>query len=146
MSEIQAFFWLNVYGKITHIQRGSIAGEASDMYYLYDPHGNKVTTDLSKYLATEEINLYVRDAQGNVMAVYNHQGSWASNNLRLKEHHLYASSRLGIIQQDVDVDQDYRVSPISADLIGNTFTYTYQRGYRNYELTNNLGNVLRNHY
>lgn len=132
----------NVYGKITHIQRGSIAGEASDIYYMYDPHGNKVTTDLSKYLATEEVNLYVRDAQGNVMAVYNHQGTPFSTNLRLKEHHLYGSSRLGIIQRDIDVDQNYRVTPVAADLIGNTFTYTYQRGYRNYELTNHLGNVL----
>lgn len=63
---------------------------------------------------------------GNTMAVY----TGTSSALKLSEQHLYGSSRLGVWNRDVDMD---------AGLPNN---YTFTRGYKFFELSNHLGNVL----
>jgi RHS repeat-associated protein len=88
----------------------------------------------------------VRDAQGNVLAVYQHvyAPGGGVGPLKLKEHHVYGSSRLGIVRRDVDVTSilNPKKTPVPEDLIGNTYVYTAERGWKLYELTNHLGNVL----
>jgi RHS repeat-associated protein len=60
-------------------------------------------------------NRYIRDASGNVMAVYKEEEPI--------EHHLYGSSRLGLALDKARPGQ-------------------LKLGHRNYELSNHLGNVL----
>jgi RHS repeat-associated protein len=64
---------------------------------------------------------YVRDASGNVMAVYKTSGT---TNLTLEEQHIYGSSRLGIFKKDKTIKNKARAL-----------------GERQYELTDHLGNV-----
>ena len=93
---------------------------------------------------THDVSYYIRDAQGNVLAIYNKQhnayyntetgeNSQQTYHLNQKEQHLYGSSRLGIVQLDRQMSM---MSWSGADLI------TQNQGIRNYELTNHLGNVL----
>ena len=78
---------------------------------------------------------YVRDAAGNVMAVYKEQ---PSGTVSLEETHLYGSSRLGIAmahaQADVGISigKDYDTAKI----------VIFTRGEKFFELSNHLGNVL----
>jgi putative cell wall-binding protein len=64
---------------------------------------------------------YVRDASGNVMAVYKTSGT---TNLTLEEQHIYGSSRLGIFKKDKTIKNKARAL-----------------GERRYELTDHLWNV-----
>ncbi len=93
-----------------------------------------------------EHHWYVRDAQGNVLAVYQHVfgPNFTLGPLKLKEHHVYGSSRLGIVRRDVDVTSilNPKKTPVTEDLIGNTYVYTVERGWKLYELPNHLVNVL----
>lgn len=73
----------------------------------------------------------MRDAQGNVMAVYTHTESDTAT-FELTEQHIYGSSRIGMVKTNIDM------------LV--TFTednYFYRSlGEKRYELSNHLGNVL----
>ncbi|MCK7556240.1 RHS repeat-associated core domain-containing protein [Chitinophaga sedimenti] len=69
----------------------------------------------------------MRDAQGNVLAVYEQIGDGP---IKWKEQHNYGSSRVGLWKPDVDASvTDYDLA-------------WYGGRKRNYELTNHLGNVL----
>jgi hypothetical protein len=80
ISEIE---W-SVYGKIKKITKTNAL-----ITYGYDAAGNRIF----KQINGEATTLYVRDASGNVMSVY--EGANASS-LKQTEVHLYGSSRLGI--------------------------------------------------
>ena len=133
----------NVYGKILGIYRGAGAGQASSINYRYDPSGNRVSKALYFNGGSPRYNWYVRDAQSNVMAVYEMKANenWSAGPLKLIEHHLYGSSRLGLIQRDQNVFQG-RGDSAFASLIGKTYWTTTDRGMKVYELSNHLGNVL----
>ena len=85
---------------------------------------NKNTTDgTDKFVTT----YYVRDPQGNVLAVYEHKhGDSGNGTFTLTEQHLYGASRLGMKKRD---------SALNATN-ANESPATY------YELTNHLGNVM----
>lgn len=118
----------DVYGKIRTITKAS-----GTITYSYDASGNRVSKT-----AGGVTTWYARDAQGNVMAVYQ-KGS--DGLLRLKEHHLYGSSRLGLNQRDQNMSVT-KVTPVNGGLIGNTYSFSQERGQKVYELNNHLGNVL----
>jgi RHS repeat-associated protein len=84
----------------------------------------------------------VRDASGNVMAVYSLTGNNINTStLNLSETHLYGSSRLGIFNRTVNMD----VAPAgtgTANLLGITTSDNFARGNKFFELSNHLGNVL----
>jgi len=69
---------------------------------------------------------YIRDAQGNPLAIYDDKNS----NINWREQHLYGSSRLGIFIPDVRLGTD------------SSYTSWDSTGRKRYELTNHLGNVL----
>ena len=81
----------------------------------------------------------MRDAQGNIMSTYTAKGNASELKdliLKQSEKYLYGSSRLGLMTVDEGVDGKpaqmqyyYGVKP-------------YERGFKQYELTNHLGNVL----
>jgi RHS repeat-associated protein len=96
-----------VYGKID-----SITKSGSNIKYRYNTTGQRVAKTVGS-LNT----YYVRDAQGNTLALYSDS---ASSIQHWKEQHLYGSSRLGIW------------TPGDWGIIGN----------RHYELSDHRGNVV----
>lgn len=99
--------------------------------FAYDGLGNRISKTIMPQNVT---TLYTRDAQGNTMGVYEANTSGAvATDLRLKEHHIYGSSRLGLEQKNIQITNN------------NTFTPTIisnQVGDKRYELSNHLGNVM----
>ncbi|WP_152267311.1 RHS repeat domain-containing protein [Agriterribacter humi] len=117
-----------VYGKIA-----SITKSGNPMQYGYDATGNRITKTLS---ATKE-GYYVRDAQGNVLALYAYDNSsftWA-------EQHLYGSSRLGIVTPGFTIQSTTPLANANYNATGDPVTNGTE-GKRMYELTNHLGNVM----
>ncbi len=87
----------NVYGKVSEVvpQQGSVKPLVQ---YLYDPAGNRVSKRVTKDGVTTSTH-YVRDAQGNPMAVYQQK----NNQLTLSEQPLYGSDRLGLYRPDLAI-------------------------------------------
>lgn len=145
ISAIDSVKW-NVYGKMQHIYKHSATygTQANGLHYYYDPSGNRtgmaVLYNPSSY---NEYTWYVRDAQGNVMAVYKANGASLSTiTLKLREHYIYGSSRLGVINRNMDVDQP-RLTPDNGNAnLGTAYLATFTRGDKLFEFTNHLGNVL----
>jgi RHS repeat-associated protein len=108
----------SVYGKILGFTQGTVG----NVTYKYDPSGNRV----SKTIGTLS-TYYVRDAQGNTMAVYDNK----DNAINWREQHLYGSSRLGIWAPDI-----VAINSATAN------TAWYATGKKEYELNNHLGNVM----
>jgi RHS repeat-associated protein len=118
-----------VYGKIKAIDKTS----GPDLSYGYDPAGNR-TLKQATVGADVTKTFYIRDAQGNTLAIYSKKNADA---LKWNEQHLYGSSRLGLWQWDTTVPA---VPPI---VLNNTPIYdSLPIGMRTYELSNHLGNVL----
>ena len=129
----------SVYGKILEITRtATTANPVSKITYTYVAQGNRISKTVLKNTGSKIYTWYVRDAQGNVLSVYTSQGNpsdLASLPLSVSERNIYGSSRLGIYSKSVNVDN----GPVHMTDSNST---KYYRGYRQYELTNHLGNVL----
>lgn len=114
-----------VYGKIKEIIK-----TGGNIVYEYDAAGNRISK-----LYNNKRTIYVRDAMGNVIAVYESESNASPVQ---KESHLYGSSRIGL-QQTLTVPPD-EISLIGG--YGTALLSTFTRGEKLYELTNHLGNVL----
>ncbi len=116
-----------VYGKVKTVTK---TDGSQKIEYLYDASGNRTvktvrTVNLQTNVATVLSTYYVRDAQGNVLSVYDDNGT----PLRQKELYLYGSSRLGIFRPNG-----------SRSLAANgIYSRVLQR--KEYELADHLGNV-----
>jgi len=120
-----------VYGKINRIMKSN--GGSTVIDYGYDPGGNRTYKKVNTN-DTITNTFYVRDAQGNVLAIYSKK---QEEGLKWDEQHLYGSSRLGMWRYDTLV-------PTVAPVVGEA-TSIYDSlllGSRSYELSNHLGNVL----
>jgi RHS repeat-associated protein len=134
---ISSIQW-TVYGKIASITKT----DGYSLAYTYDASGNRIEKIYYKgasiAAAGEQVHYtwYVRDAKGNVMAVYEKKGSAGAP--RHTETHLYGSSRLGIVKEltktPVDLDGDIYVKLLEK--------HTFTRGEKFFEISNHLGNVL----
>nr|MBP9549215.1 hypothetical protein [Chitinophagales bacterium] len=88
----------NVYGKISSIDKVS----GPDLTFAYDPMGNrimKLVDDGSALIYT----YYLRDAQGNVLSTYSRIDDATEDIITLSELHIYGSSRLGIMVEELDM-------------------------------------------
>ena len=86
---------------------------------------NKNETNGDKIVTT----YYVRDPQGNVLAVYEYKhGESGNGTFTLAEQHLYGASRLGMRKRDLALN--------TTNANESTTPVTH------YELTNHLGNVM----
>jgi RHS repeat-associated protein len=103
-----------VYGKIAGIEK---TDAAQNIAYSYDAAGNRVSK-----LYNNTSSYYVRDAQGNTLAVYTKNGNTAA---QWEEQYLYGSSRLGLWRPQPD--QTHK---------------GWVEGRKSYELSNHLGNVM----
>jgi hypothetical protein len=121
--QIASVKW-TLYGKISQIGKA----DSSSLEYKYDAAGNRVYKQYTQK-DTVEKTWYVRDAQGNVLAVYGNKNG--DNQTYWKEQHLYGSSRLGVWNSDLNM----------ATLVASDTTWL-KKGTKRYELTNHLGNVL----
>lgn len=114
----------SVYGKIKSI---NFSGNRS-LSYKYDVAGNRIYKEYFNGTTTYK-TWYVRDAQGNSLAVYGNNGTpqtyW-------KEQQLYGSSRLGMWMPEMAV----------TGTVGNPTTLWSQANLTRYELSNHLGNTL----
>ncbi|WP_207513814.1 EndoU domain-containing protein [Longitalea luteola] len=140
---ITSISW-TVYGKISRI----VKGDSVDIRYVYDAGGNRIGKTVVKTGSTDTARTwYVRDAQGNVMSVYE-AGKPAVNNghLTQSELHLYGSSRIGLLRRKLDMgyqpDPGADPSKITMPLLGTGDSLTFVRGDKLFELSNHLGNVL----
>ncbi|WP_428741573.1 DUF6443 domain-containing protein [Tenacibaculum sp.] len=116
-----------VSGKVAKIVKN-----AKTISFAYDGLGNrlsKTVTDTNGEVKT----FYVRDAQGNVLAVYENNKSGTNNKLAVKEYQIYGSSRLGLVNVNEELTATEFVQ-------GDDFERTI--GKKRYELSNHLGNVL----
>ena len=92
----------------------------------------------------DKTDYYLRDAQGNIMAVYSvgvEPGSYSG--FKVKEFNIYGSSRLGVLQDVTILDPEYYSEGIPNPNNPATPSHTTRPlGKKRYELTNHLGNVL----
>ncbi|MEO5684262.1 MAG: RHS repeat-associated core domain-containing protein [Chitinophagaceae bacterium] len=126
-----------VYGKIRSIDKA----DGTSIVYDYDASGNRVQRQTAEG-RNKTITYYIRDAQGNTIAVYSWQGrsnatpaaGAAGNGVTGQtwdEQHLYGSSRLGMWKPGITVPA-----------VLNPSTGAVQVGSKFFELTNHLGNVM----
>ena len=96
--------------------------------------GNRVKKKVVEDDGDSIITYYVRDAQGNMMATYRKTGTSPDDTLFVQDKYLYGSSRLGSYSYVTEVKT----------ITEHTDTNRYRRtlGYKSYELSNHLGNVL----
>jgi RHS repeat-associated protein len=127
---IERITW-RVDGKVKSIERPSDSGK-KNVSFDYNAFGNRI----AKHVFDDDWNLekstyYILDAQGNQLSMYEHTVDSNQVNFTLAERNIYGSSRLGRTNLAVNMYSSTPEAPISEVL-----------GYKNYELSNHLGNVL----
>jgi RHS repeat-associated protein len=132
---ITGIIW-NVNGKIREIQRNATgANPVTNIQFEYDAGGNRISKRVQLNTGAVTFTWYVRDVTGNIMAVYNSNGTGSTYNsytLTVQEQNIYGSARLGIIKRNIDVKNAFtRLNPDN-----------FVRGNKLYELSNHLGNVM----
>ncbi|MGZ3890502.1 MAG: RHS repeat domain-containing protein, partial [Mucilaginibacter sp.] len=133
VEEIQNIGW-SVYGKMKTLTRISTSTRP-ELTFKYDASGNRVSKRVhipGNPSTSDVIYYYLRDAQGNVMAVYQQHQLRSSQRLDLQEQHVYGSSRLGLLNNLINMN--FATLPGAAT--------SRVMGIKSYELTNHLGNVM----
>ena len=125
-----------VYGKIETISK---AGNTT-IQYSYDAAGNRINKTVNQ-AGNTNTTVYVRDAQGNTLSVYEQNSTLNSGHFTQSELHLYGSSRLGIYNLNKDLTL---TPPANTNLgSGNSGGFgIFERNKKFFELSNHLGNVL----
>ena len=107
-----------------------ILGGLTQNFFAYDAMQNRIKK--RKVVSGSDIStFYVRDAQGNVLAVYEKNGTTVT----WKEQHLYGSSRLGTVEPGVA----WTTTPVATPHFRSTRILNY--GWKRYEVNDHLGNV-----
>lgn len=160
--EIEEIKW-NAYGKVVEVIRTATCMDKPDLVYEYDAFGQrtkKVVKSRTGGVLDHEKNWqttwYSRDAQGNVMAVYDHYSFYndgdnsAHENIKLHEWDLYGSGRLGTRTPEKILlawrNYEWISSTVTSEAIlplPDLDDIHYRHlGEKTFELTNHLGNVI----
>ncbi|NIG52803.1 RHS repeat domain-containing protein [Chitinophaga sp. Cy-1792] len=124
----------NSYGKIDRIKRSG----KPDISYFYDVAGNRISKQVG-----DVSTWYVRDGSGNVMGVYvKGDPSINNGNLTRTEAYMFGVSRLGVMEEVVNVESPVSQLLVNMPGLGEATTSGFQRGNRYYEISNHLGNVI----
>jgi YD repeat-containing protein len=115
----------NIYGKIT-----SITKNGRTTTYTYDAKGDRITRT-----AGGKLGVYIRDATGHSMSVYEKE---ASTIYRQTEVYLYGSDQLGIVGEKTATSSTLTLAAGYGVATINTFI----RGEKSMEVKNHLGNVM----
>ena len=136
--EISEIHW-RVDSKISEIVRTSGSAK-KNLKFEYDAMGNRVAKHVYAGSVLESSTYYVRDAQGNVMGVYEHKmdAENAVMEYKLIERNIYGSAQVGICKDTVDLN----ITNASGSLTQATYYHARQLNHRQYSLSNHLGNVL----
>jgi RHS repeat-associated protein len=143
--KIDEIIW-RVDSKISQVKKANVDDNKS-LKFEYDAMGNRIAKHVysnNSFLNADLLKstYYLRDASGNVMAVYELTSTPANpgNNtlgetsMKVTERHIYGSSRLGMDVQSVElIDQQSPLLDTSQFRI---------LGLKQYEISNHLGNVL----
>jgi len=136
-----------VYGKVKSITRydgfsktvNSSTIYPSDLEFLYDATGNRIakiekTRDASglKSSAEWKNTYYIRDAQGNEMAIYKYYFQNTHAHFKLTEQPMFGSSRLGS-----DYDTLELISALPQSIV-----FSHTLGNKQFELSNHLSTIL----
>ncbi len=107
---------------------------------MYSADDAETNATLSSGSVLETSTYYFRDAQGNVMGVYEHKmdAENAVLEYRLIERNIYGSAQVGICKDTVDLN----ITNASGALTQATNYHARQLNHRQYSLSNHLGNVL----
>ncbi len=114
----------NVYGKIAAIEKKN----GDEITYSYDAAGNRISENFNN-----EYTFYLRDASGNMVSTYTANDTTNNGNLTQSDVELYGSSRLGIDQLNLDV-QDLKQATAESR--------AKKYGSKRFELTEHRGNVM----
>jgi len=133
-ANLTAVNW-TVYGKMSRIAKS----DGSTIAYGYDVGSNRITKSYATTSGTTTSH-YVRDAQGQVLAVYQYKldGSGVVTEGDWLEQHLYGSSRLGVLSPGKVLSG----AKLGSDAYVEEEDKTKEAGRRLFELTNHLGNVM----
>ena len=135
--KIAKIIW-RVDGKVKEIQR--ISGSSKrNTKFDYDAMGNRIAKhEFTSAGALKKSTYYMLDAQGNTLSVYERAVNTSSATVSFvqAERHIYGSSRLGVMNANVNVMYTSTLPSYVMTLV------EHKIGDRNYELTNHLGNVL----
>jgi RHS repeat-associated protein len=131
---IHQIVW-RVDGKVREINRTSTSTR-SRLKFDYDAMGRRI----AKHVYNNQTGLlikstyYLLDAQGNTMSTYDYvQGPNQTMSFQLKERHIFGSARIGMYAESVVLVEN--PSTENSNILVN-------QGFKQYELTNHLGNVL----
>ena len=128
--EVAEIKW-TVTGKVSEVIRLEDS-DKPDLRFAYDGLGHRISkTVYHKHAALGDkvqTTYYVRDLQGNVLAVYEHKhAEGESGTFTLAEQHLYGASRIGMTKPNLALNTTTPEAPVPTI---------------HYELTNHLGNVM----
>ncbi|NQY08090.1 MAG: hypothetical protein HRT71_01065 [Flavobacteriales bacterium] len=160
---IEEIEW-TVRGQVKRITRTSGLG-LTTILFKYDAMGNRVSKAEFYNVATGTVDIdythYVRDAGGNVLAVYKQQQSVNAtegfdDRFSLHEHHMFGEDRLGLkssvqllhsgnYKQTGINSFDERISGDAIQSLPETYDgsmVSRDLGEKNFEMTNQLNNVL----
>ena len=137
-----------IYGKVQDIVFNQVNSTDRSIIFVYDPLGNRiekiVKTQRVCYLClfppVYDTTKYVRDAQGNILAIYHKK----NDTMHLIEWDIYGSKRIGVVDTNLLVYEPVPPCPL-CPIVSNPLdsaTIQYLEGQKQYELTNHLGNVL----
>jgi RHS repeat-associated protein len=132
--DIQQIVW-RVDGKVKEINR-STGSTMARLKFDYDAMGRRIAKHVynNQTGLLEKSTYYLLDAQGNTMATYDYaQAPNQTMSYQLKERHIYGSTRLGMYAESVTLVEN----PSSE-----TTNTVVNQGFKYYEMTNHLGNVL----
>jgi RHS repeat-associated protein len=123
-----------VTGKVSEVVFDP-AKQNYNLAFRYDPMGNRIAKIQKPHnslanCTTWTVTWYARDAQGNVLAVYNKAQD--SLNFSATEFNIYGSSRIGMVTQPEALNETPQVPMAHAQTLG----------LKVYEFSNHLGNVL----
>ena len=107
--------------------------------FTYDALGNRLSKTITHSNGTTDTDFYIRDADGNMLSLYEKFSFASTFGVNQKEAPIYGSSRIGI-QKFVEDRITYPSSNIPGQVIPqNAHT---DNGSKRLELNNHLGNVL----
>ena len=130
----------NVYGKVKSITRYN-GSTKPDLEFNYNASGQRISKTVKPRDANGQRPMiewitthYVKDAQGNTLAVYEQSNDLQTQtaSFKIKERYMYGSNRLGTDKTEVEM--------IGAPAPGNTFSRTL--GNKTFDLTNHRGDVI----
>jgi len=128
---ISKIVW-RVDGKVKEIQR--VGEDKKWLRFDYDAMGHRIAKHVYDNTGTtlEKSTYYVLDAQGNQVSMYEHEVASETAQYNLVERNIYGSSRLGTFTKSFNL----------LSYTTNTSNISQVNGFKQYEFTNHLGNVL----